>query len=112
MAMQGEFKDGGLNSIVQMMCLDASDGGLFVERDGEQGAIFFEAGEIVHAMIGKIDGPEAVYRMLSWPEGEFSTVEQAQAPSRTVAESWDILLSEGQRWAEEHNEAAKVPLAG
>lgn len=53
MAIQGEFKDGDLTSVVQMMCLDGCDAALFVERQGEMGAIFFEAGEIVDASVGR-----------------------------------------------------------
>ena len=112
MAIQGEFRDGGLTSIVQMMCLDCGDVALFVEGNGEKGEIFFEAGEIVHANVGKLDGAEALYRMLAWAEGTFLTAEQAQAPRITITLSWDQLLMDGQRWVEEQNQAVRQPISG
>jgi hypothetical protein len=112
MAIQGEFRDGGLTSIVQMMCLEGCSLGLFVERSGDEGAIFFELGEIVHATMGRTDGEEAVYQMLSWSEGTFSTNEQAAAPRHTIKTSWDSLLLEGQYRLDEHKRALNAPVAG
>jgi hypothetical protein len=111
MAIQGEFKDGGLTSIVQMMCLEGCSAGLFVERSGDEGAIFFELGEIVHATMGRTDGEEAVYQMLAWSEGTFSTNEQAAAPRHTIQTSWDSLLLEGQYRLDEHKRALNAPVA-
>jgi len=34
--------------------------------------------------MGRTDGEEAVYQMLSWSEGTFSTNEQAAAPRHTI----------------------------
>lgn len=110
MAIQGEFKDGGLNSIVQMMCLEGSSLGLFVESSGDEGAIFFEMGEIVHANLGRTDGEEAVYQMLAWNEGTFSTNEQAAAPRRTIQTGWDHILTEGQQRLDENKRALNAPV--
>ena len=112
MAIQGEFRDGGLTSIVQMMCLEGCSLGLFVERSGDEGAIFFELGEIVHATMGRTDGEEAVYQMLSWSEGTFSTNEQAAAPRHTIKTGWDSLLIEGQYRLDENKRALNAPVAG
>src|SRR5947199_219446 len=111
MAIQGEFKEGGLTSIVQMMCLEGSNDALFVERRGDEGVIFFDDGEIVYATMGKTDGKEAVYMMLSWNEGTFSTNEQAVAPRRTIKLSWDHILQEGQSRLEEQKRTLNAPVA-
>lgn len=102
MAVEGELKDIDITSVIQVMCTERRQAGLVVRRRGEEGVIFFEHGEIVHATLGPIEGEEAVYQLLSWKDGSFRMTDKVRAPMRTIAMQWSHLLMEGMRKIDEH----------
>ncbi len=104
MALEGNLKDISLTSVVQVMCIERRKAGLFVRRRGEEGAIFFDNGEIVHATVGRLEGEEAVYQLLTWTEGTFRTNDQISIPTKTVGMNWNHLLIEGMRRIDEGRE--------
>ena len=110
MALTGELQDIGLVNLVQMLCLEQRKAMLSLQRRGaEEGLIYFAEGQVVHALVGPHIGPEAVYKLLSWPEGSFKVTE-ALPPHRTIAAPWNSLLMEGLRQADEQKlEEQSVP---
>jgi predicted regulator of Ras-like GTPase activity (Roadblock/LC7/MglB family) len=101
MALEGSLKELSLTSIIQVNCNEMNTATVFLTYGGEEGVICFADGAIVHATIGDLVGEEAVYELLSWPDGTF-VVEQGQvAPERTIAGSWNSLLLEGIRRLDE-----------
>lgn len=102
MAVEGELKDIDITSVIQVMCTERRQAGLVVRRRGEEGVIFFEHGEIVHATLGPIEGEEAVYQLLAWKDGSFRMTDKVRAPVRTIAMQWSHLLMEGMRKIDEH----------
>ena len=102
MAVEGELKDIDITSVIQVLCTERRQAGLVVRRRGEEGVIFFDRGEIVHATLGPIEGEEAVYQLLSWKDGNFRMTDQVRAPVRTIAMQWSHLLMEGMRKIDEH----------
>jgi len=44
---------------------------LVVRKNGEQGELYFASGQCRDAKIGKIEGDDAVYKVILWGEGEF-----------------------------------------
>ncbi|HXG65919.1 MAG TPA: DUF4388 domain-containing protein [Blastocatellia bacterium] len=101
MAVEGELKDISLIGVMQIICLERRKAGLFVRRRGEEGAIFFDNGEIVHATAGHTVGEEAVYQLLSWTDGSFRMNDQVMIPSRSIGKNWNHLLMEGMRRMDE-----------
>jgi Domain of unknown function (DUF4388) len=102
MAVEGELKDIDITSVIQVLCTERRQAGLVVRRRGEEGVIFFDRGEIVHATLGPIEGEEAVYQLLSWQDGNFRMTDKVRAPVRTIAMQWSHLLMEGMRKIDEH----------
>lgn len=101
MAVEGNLKDLSLTGLVQTICLEQRQAVLFLTRPGEKGAIFFEGGEIAHAEVGSLEGEEAMYRLLAWPDGTFRLGEHAAIPRRTVSTPWSNLLLEAMRRLDE-----------
>src|SRR5262245_39386603 len=73
----------------------------FKHPDGKRAAIYFRAGKVIDAEMGRLTGEEAVYRLLVWSEGEFE-VEFKNIRRKDVIElSSQGLLMEGMRRVDE-----------
>lgn len=101
MAIEGNLQDMSLPNIVQILCLEQRQVGLMIKRQSERGAIYFDDGDIVHATVGSLEGEDAFYQMLSWPEGSFRTSTELTTPRRTIKARWDQLMMEGMRRLDE-----------
>jgi Domain of unknown function (DUF4388) len=101
MAIEGDLADVSLPNILQMICTERRSLALFVERRGQEAAVHFASGEIVHAALGELEGEEAVYRLLAWPDGAFRLTSGGATPAQTIRRDWKQLLVEGMRHAGE-----------
>jgi hypothetical protein len=101
MGIEGNLRDMSLPNLVQILCLEQRQVGLTLKRQSESGAIYFDCGDIVHATVGALEGEDAVYQMLSWPEGSFRVGDELTAPRRTINARWDQLMMEGARRLDE-----------
>ncbi|MBW2040262.1 MAG: response regulator [Deltaproteobacteria bacterium] len=97
----GQLLDLQLVDIIQMGCLGRFTMSLTVFRSGEAGLIYFKNGEIVHAEIGNLEGEEALYTMLGWKEGRFTSQMGISAPKETITNRWEHLLLEGMKRSDE-----------
>ncbi|RLB04761.1 MAG: hypothetical protein DRG50_08345 [Deltaproteobacteria bacterium] len=97
----GQVLDLQLVDIIQMGCLGRFTMSLAVSRGDEEGLIYFKNGEIVHAEIGDLEGEEALYTMLGWKEGRFTSQMGITAPKETITDRWEHLLLEGMRRRDE-----------
>jgi hypothetical protein len=110
MPVEGDLKELDLSSVIQVICTERRRAALVVRRRGEEGAIFFDDGEIVHAILGPLEGEEAVYQLLCWKDGSFRMTDRVLSPARTVRRGWNHLLLEGARKLdEERREDAQTP---
>ena len=109
MAIQGNLQDVNLASLIQMLCMDQRRAALNLRRsEAEEGLIYFEKGEIVHALTDSLTGEEAVYHLLGWAEGTFNVSDQAKVPDRTIVTPWNFLLMEGMRLLDEQKVSNSV----
>jgi hypothetical protein len=67
-----------------------------VRSGTNNGLIYFQKGEIVHAQTDGEEGEEAFYTILSWELGVFECDDQP-TKTETIQESWDFLLMESVR---------------
>lgn len=112
MAVEGELKDISLTGLVQVVCLERRTGELVIARRGEEGVIFFEKGEIVHAKSGNLIGEEALFHMLSWHDGSFRINDKVTVMTKTIAINWNHLLMEGMRRIDERKWEMETPPMG
>jgi len=103
MATEGDLKEIGMTSLVQMICLENYQATLLVKRDREEGIICINDGEVIHAQTGSFIGELAFYRLLSWKNGTFRIYDHVKTLKRTVKTPWRQLLMEGLRMIDEWN---------
>lgn len=110
MALEGNLQDLSLPNICQIICLERRRVNLALRRGQERASIMFDGGEITHAAVGKLEGEEAVYHLLTWTDGSFRTTTDAPA-RRTIAMRWDQILMEGMKRLDEleRDRAAAAP---
>ncbi|MGB3906608.1 MAG: DUF4388 domain-containing protein [Anaerolineae bacterium] len=109
MPVEGSLKELGLTNIIQINCTEMNTATVSLTYEGRMGIICFADGAIVHAAVGDVVGEEAVYELLSWPDGSF-VVEAGTIPSeRTVSTSWNSLLLEGLRRMDEEQASVERP---
>ncbi|TKJ31306.1 MAG: hypothetical protein CEE40_02010 [Chloroflexi bacterium B3_Chlor] len=109
MPVEGSLKELGLTNIIQINCTEMNTATVSLTYQGKTGIICFADGAIVHAAVGDVVGEEAVYELLSWPDGSF-VVEAGTIPSeRTVSTSWNSLLLEGIRRMDEEQASVERP---
>jgi CheY-like chemotaxis protein len=90
-----------LPDLIQILCLARSSAALHIENGGEAGALWFDQGEIVHAVCAGLSGAPAVYHLLTWTGGQFSMANGEAPPERTITASWQEVLLEGCRRLDE-----------
>jgi len=101
MATEGNLKEIGMVSLVQMICLENYQATLVVKRDREEGIICISEGDVIHAQTGSFVGELAFYRLLSWNKGTFRIYDHVKTLKRTVKTPWRQLLMEGLRMIDE-----------
>lgn len=105
MALQGDLRHLSLVNLIQINCTEQNRACLRLRSQKQDGAIYFEAGEIVHAVLGTQTGEEAVYELLTWQDGEFALEMDEPAPDHTVFTPWSNLLLDGVRRMDEGDAA-------
>ncbi|MBI5167619.1 MAG: response regulator [candidate division NC10 bacterium] len=70
--MAGKLRDLSLANLIQFLDMDQKTGILTITRGEERGYIYFDRGRIVNALAGPLRAEAAVYRLLTWAEGDFA----------------------------------------
>jgi CheY-like chemotaxis protein len=83
-----------VSDIVQLNCLAKLDNTVFFTSNDKTGIIFFEKGEIVHAVCGEQEGEEALRTIVAFDGGSFYTRKNLAPPKKTVNRKWEQLLLE------------------
>lgn len=110
MALVGNLKDLKLPNLVQLNCMEKNIAKLMIEAREGKGVLYFEDGNIVHAVYRDKQGDEAVYAMLAVKEGLFRIENGVRTKSQSVKTPWSNLLMEGLRVLDEEKdtEAGKL----
>jgi hypothetical protein len=101
--LKGKLSEMGLSDIVQVACKGKNQACLIVQSRGQEGSLFFEDGQIVHAILDSQEGEEVIYELLTWEDGAFEIKQKMPPPKRTITASWQSLLLEGMRRLDEQD---------
>lgn len=101
MPLEGSLEELSLTNIIQVNCNEMNTATVRLAREDGEGLLCFAEGAIVHAAVGHLVGEEAVYELLSWPDGTFIVEQDQPAPQRTISSNWNSLLLEGIRRIDE-----------
>ena len=80
---------------------------LSLSNKGERCDMYFNDGQINHALYGPLRGDEAVYKVLAWTEGLFEIDFSGSSSEQTITRSTQGLLMEGLRMLDEANRDAE-----
>lgn len=97
----GHISDLQLTDIIQLNCLGRMKNALSISMDDLTGMIYFQDGEIVHAECGHDKGEQALFTILAWDGGDFSTISDEEPADRSIDRSWQELLIEAMRRKDE-----------
>ncbi len=98
----GRVADMPVVDVIQTIEISRKSGVIqFVGDRGRQAAIYFRDGRVIDAEAGALQGEDAVYRLLTWSEGEFEVVFRTVRRREAIATSSQGLLMEGMRRLDE-----------
>lgn len=92
MATTGRLSEMSLPVLVQLACQGGNPCKLSVRQGDHEAVLYSDGTNIVHAVSGDLYGEEAVYRALSWEDGEFSLETGVAVPIRSIETPWSALL--------------------
>lgn len=98
---QGSLEDVKLPDIIQLMSVSSKTGCFMLTRAAEEGQIYLDEGQIVHACFHELEGEEAIYALAIWEEGQFLFVLDKRAEKRTVQNRNTNILMEVARKLDE-----------
>jgi CheY-like chemotaxis protein len=76
-------------------------------REGDSGQLFVDKGRFRHAVIGDLEGEEALYRCLSFKSGNFTSLPWREPSAITIDRSGEFLLLEAARRRDEAKREAR-----
>lgn len=80
---------------------------LSLSNNGERCDMYFNDGQINHAIYGSLRGDEAVYKVLAWTDGHFEIDFSGSSSEQSTTRSTQGLLMEGLRLIDEANRDAE-----
>ncbi|MCW5800804.1 MAG: DUF4388 domain-containing protein [Deltaproteobacteria bacterium] len=98
----GRVADMPVVDVIQTIEISRKSGVIqFVGDRNRQAAIYFRDGRVIDAEAGALQGEDAVYRLLTWNEGEFEVVFRTVRRREVIQTSSQGLLMEGMRRLDE-----------
>ena len=98
----GRVNDMPVVDVIQTIEISRKSGVIqFVGERGRQAAIYFRDGRVIDAEAGTLQGEDAVYRLLTWSDGEFEVVFRTVRRREVITTSSQGLLMEGMRRLDE-----------
>ncbi|HEX9445709.1 MAG TPA: DUF4388 domain-containing protein [Candidatus Binatia bacterium] len=91
--MQGTLAQISLTDVLQLCILAKKSGLLKLTRGKETVEIYFDQGEVVHAVSPLGEGEKAFFHPLTWTEGSFAMVANGAVPTKTVTRPTADLLA-------------------
>lgn len=102
MSLKGSLSSINLADIIQLVSNSRQTGRFAITRaNGQKGAIYLKAGEIVHAEADEFKGEDAIFTLISWDNGEFVFEDGVSETESSVIRPITSLLMEAARRIDE-----------
>ena len=99
---QGTLSDLHIADIIQLKCMSGASSALeFTGPSGEKARVFFDHGQVRHAVAPGKEGVAAFNEIVNWKGGMISEVSGAGEPKRTIDLDWQMLLMDAVRKIDE-----------
>lgn len=99
--VNGALRDMAFTDMIQILAAGARNMKITLTRDSEEGHVYLERGEVVHADAGELSGEHAFYELMQWQDGEFTIGQCEEFPESTVRAQAMSLLMNGARIRDE-----------
>lgn len=103
--IQGRLEEMGIMDLFQSLEMGGKNCRLTVTRNSEKAEIFFVGGQCKHAVMGATVGDDAVYKAVTWSDGEWEIDFSGASDKTTTTRSSQGLLMEALRLIDEANAA-------
>jgi hypothetical protein len=95
-----------LTDLLQLFHVSRKTGVVELERrdgrgHGENGRVLISGGEVIHAVVGAVEGEKALFRLIAWERGSFAFRPEPVFAEPTIETPTLALLREGRRQVEE-----------
>ena len=98
----GKLSDMGVVDLIQTIEVSRKTGVIHCRASEErQAALFFREGQVIDAEAGALQGEDAVYRLLTWSDGDFEVLFRPVRRKAVIELSTQALLMEGMRRLDE-----------
>ena len=98
----GQLSDMGVVDLIQTIEVSRKSGLIhFAGESGGRATLYFREGKVIDAEAGHLQGEDAVYRLLTWGEGEFEVLFRQVRRKDAIEMSSQALLMEGMRRLDE-----------
>lgn len=105
--LRGSLAQMNVIDLLQSLELGRKSCLLTLSRNGDRCELYVQEGQITHATYGPLSGDDAVYKVLSWQDGNFQIDFEGRASEQTTTRSTQGLLMEGLRLLDEANRDAE-----
>lgn len=104
---QGAVAGLSLTDVIQLKSHNKYTGSITVTYSSHEGVIYFADGQIIHAIQGELSGEDAIYRIITWPGGNFNVHPEMTSNVCTIHYRTDYLLLEALRRLDEERVGGK-----
>lgn len=103
--IQGRLEEMSMIDLMQSLEMGQKSCRLVVRNNGVQGELYFASGQCHDAKVGKVEGDDAVYKVVLWSAGDFEIDFNAANASKrtTTTKNTTGLLMEAMRLMDEAN---------
>jgi len=103
--IQGRLEEMSMIDLMQSLEMGQKSCRLVVQNNGVQGELYFSSGQCRDAKVGKVEGDDAVFKVVLWTAGDFEIdFNAANASTRTTTtKNTTGLLMEAMRLMDEAN---------
>jgi hypothetical protein len=105
--LRGSLAQMNVMDLLQSLDMGHKTCALTLSNNGEKCQMFFNDGQINHALYGDLKGDEAVYGVMSWTGGNFEINFAGSSSQQTTTRSTQGLLLEGLRLLDESHRDAE-----
>jgi hypothetical protein len=113
MAIEGNLQDMSLVDIIQLRCRDSVPSAVWLTKGDKEGAIYFDDGQVLHAVHNGDRGEEAFYQLLKWQDAHFVIEKDVKSGEQSIQTPWRPLLMQSlQRLDKERGREGVDGMAG